>query len=246
MFYGMMCLNRSPNPRRLSLLRDVEPPVSYGRCILRPDSGEDNNALRNDFGNYSLWSDLDGVETVYVPTRNEKVSVMLSGTTSLENGQAYSHTDTRRKATRLFLSMNEESNDMRMKDVVWARIYQQLTGAFSLSIIASSLNHSELILMSQAQPMWLLGAQMDDQLFLIWTTESNIETRLREEYPFQILFYRLPHLFNGCSVIHPIHMCGRVKRWLENGMDKLKLFSALEDFIMKTTQTLPFGQFSKL
>lgn len=167
--------------------------------------------------------------TIFVPSRKEKIDAGIIGKLTNVNGLPF--------LVRQLLLLNKEKNNLRLADIVYERLYKNKdTNGHYLATISQTGPHSKLIFMSKGIKMYMIGVTDATSIFLVWSNESDLETRMRQEYNNKYHYYRFPYVLDRCLVLQTQFIYTKLKRWQEDLNDKLKVFSALEHQIFKAVR----------
>lgn len=164
------------------------------------------------------------IPTAFVPSRNEKIDAVSVGSVNHSLGINY--------VVRLLLAINSEKNDLQFPELINERLYKNVTGRY-LICISQAGPHSHFIFLVRNVPLYILGVTNDEQTFLLWSNEPDLEERLKREHGNKFYYYRFIPLTMGSLVLQTKFLCTRFRRWNAEMGDRLKIFSALERSIMK-------------
>jgi hypothetical protein len=166
--------------------------------------------------------------TVHVPSRDESIDSMMMGEIVNPLGMAF--------ANRLLLTINSERNDLTFPDLIHERLMKRLSGSF-LVCISQSGPHSNFIFLINNIELNIVGVVSDKQTMLVWSNESRLEERMREESGNKFFYYRFPTMNKGSLVLQTAFLCNRFRRWQAEAKDKLKIFSAIERQVIKNLRS---------
>lgn len=176
-----------------------------------------------------LMEASDGVETLWVPSRYEKIQSIISGYIDHPQGLAY--------ALRKMLSLNADPN-LKLVDLVSNMYRDTIKGTYCLvfSHISQSGKSSRFVFITRNRTLFLLGVSVGKNFYLVWSNDPEVEEKISSKFP-EALFYRMKPLHDSICVIQTLYLVGRIRRWQTEGLDKLKIFAALEQHIKKSTRT---------
>jgi hypothetical protein len=204
-----------------NIISPADLPIPFGGESLVCKTGchlPRNNSSENSAGSFILASP-NPRQSLFVPSRNERIDAICVGSKKTEE-----------YAVKHLVIVNSEPNEMKMAKLVKERIYDQLSGTFMVCMSQTG-PHSKILILTKNIELYLLGVCDDEDAFLIWSNEVQLEERMREAYRNKFLYYRFPIYNRHSIVLQSQYICSRFRRWNREMRDNLRIFSALENFI---------------
>jgi hypothetical protein len=146
--------------------------------------------------------------------------------------------ETLRNTVHRVLTMNsgvkrEDRGDMMemVTEVVLSNI--QVPSAISMAVQSSQ---PKFILFSRDIPLHVNVFCDEACMLMIWTNESTLEERMREEYGERFSVFRMPPIINSVAVIHSYYLSRKIRHWRYRFKDRLKLLNAIEGQLRRKTK----------
>jgi hypothetical protein len=117
-------------------------------------------------------------------------------------------------------------------DKATVNLLNQLVDPTLVSISLEALN-SRFLIVSRDVPVYFLGMCSDVSMYLLWSNDPDLDTRIRGHYDKRFYFYRMQPLVNQICVIQQRNLRKKLNTLMQSLPCRLKLMNALEQHISR-------------
>ena len=226
MFYGSLTIGVRPGnvPPDIPCwyTRDTPPGTTLVNGTHIPDA-------RNNKGEWITRYDNSSVGEAVVPTRNKQIIVDTIGCDASE-------------ALSDKIADAVAGLDPAMQGQTYgSKLERMMEGFRTLNFsgtVRTYSNHGTFILLSGRMPVYVAAVADPQSYRIMWYTDREVETQMRDTDVRRYVFYRMPTLEDRALFIPSQVVCSRWWNWQEKMEDSnlkmLRCFNALESFLYRS------------